>query len=53
MWSKINNWIDKDFTIGLIFLGLATHAWLFGFDGITATSAGIAKLVFYTFIVFF
>lgn len=37
----------------MIFLVVAIVAALFGFGGIAATSAGIAKILFYIFLVMF
>jgi uncharacterized membrane protein YtjA (UPF0391 family) len=40
-------------TWALIFLGIAIVAAIFGFGGIVAAAAGIAKVLFYIFVVLF
>jgi uncharacterized membrane protein YtjA (UPF0391 family) len=40
-------------TWALIFLGIAIVAAIFGFGGIVAAAAGIAKILFYIFVILF
>jgi uncharacterized membrane protein YtjA (UPF0391 family) len=49
--AKLNQEVINMLRWALIFLVVALVAALFGFTGIAATAAGIAKILFYLFLV--